>query len=228
LWLSFISKYLTKTKMSVESVTGQGAGFAHNWGCPAFQNYVYDTSGGYEHDQLGYGINYTPTYSQTNPPLGTDYPSDYGAPKYRHSLVETDGTKRWQSTVSGSWFKLSNYTRPAERAMFGDAEFWILEALAPPANGEIPPQKIHNREKTYSDGIAGQTMFDFYRHGKFPPVQVLGDSGYYRAQGGKVAYNVLYCDGHVVTSMDRSDAYRSIRMRFPQYSGVGKFDTTVG
>ncbi len=219
-WFSFLSKYVTKAKISVESVTDQEGADAQKtvlWGCPAFAKYISPTVSGFNRIQPGYGINYTPTYSPTNPPAGGNYPNGYStAPGNAHSIVATNATERWKKLTTGTWYKLNAYSKPSERAMFADAQFWILEALAPPADGSIPPQKTFNNLVTYSAGIAGQTLFDFYRHGTFPPVQVPGNSGYFAARGGKPSFNILYSDGHVVGTVDRAEAYRSLRMRFPQ------------
>jgi prepilin-type processing-associated H-X9-DG protein len=35
------------------------------------------------------------------------------------------------------------------------------------------------------------------------------------SSGGSVAFNILYCDGHVATATDRKEAYLSVRMKFP-------------
>jgi prepilin-type processing-associated H-X9-DG protein len=58
-------------------------------------------------------------------------------------------------------------------------------------------------------------MIDVYRHGKYPKIRVYGSSGFYNTVGGKVAFNVLYCDGHVNTESDRRLAYKVLRMKFP-------------
>ena len=41
---------------------------------------------------------------------------------------------------------------------------------------------------------------------------------YFRSAGGKIAYNTLYADGHVLTNVDRGDAYRGMWLMFP-YQG---------
>jgi prepilin-type processing-associated H-X9-DG protein len=56
-----------------------------------------------------------------------------------------------------------------------------------------------------------ETSIDIYRHGKYPNAQ--GDV--FAKGGGKIAFNVLYCDGHVATCVHGGDAYRATRMKFP-------------
>jgi prepilin-type N-terminal cleavage/methylation domain-containing protein/prepilin-type processing-associated H-X9-DG protein len=219
-WISFLAKYVTKTKISVESATNADAATSQAtvlWGCPTFQKYYSATVGGYNRIQTGYGMNYTPTYTPKDPPLGQDYPNGYTTPAGTAGLqavVTSDATRHWAS-FDGTWFKLNNYSRPADRVMLADSQFWVLEALAVPANGAIPGQKTYNNNVTYSPGVQGQSLYDFYRHGKYPPIQVPGDTGYYNTKGGKVAYNILYADGHVKSTNDRAEAYRTMRQRFP-------------
>jgi len=55
-------------------------------------------------------------------------------------------------------------------------------------------------------------MIDIYRHGKLPGS--IG-SNLVDPKGGKVAYNILYADGHVSTERDGKEAYRSVRKKFP-------------
>ena len=79
----------------------------------------------------------------------------------------------------------------------------------------MPPQKIFNPATIWSTSIAytGQIDYDFYRHGNYPPLGTLNGSqslldgnnkthlpSYGGVQyGGKVKYNLLYCDGHAST-----------------------------
>jgi len=56
------------------------------------------------------------------------------------------------------------------------------------------------------------TVVDIYRHGTYP--KSIGN--FYSTFGGKIAFNILYADGHVTTiSGDAREAYRSVRMKFP-------------
>jgi prepilin-type processing-associated H-X9-DG protein len=220
-WINFLQKYVAgKKNLGTSSATDAEAIDAANsvlWGCGAFQRYSSTALGGFNRVQNGYGWNYMPTYTATNPPLGTAYPAgalDVGTVRGLNSFVRS--TNNWTTGITGgTWFKLSNYAQASERAISGDAQFWLIEALAPPTTGGIPQQKLYNNSATYSAGVSGQTLWDFYRHGKYPAIEVPGSTGYYRSDGGKVSFNILYADGHVSTSNDRTDGYKSIRRRFP-------------
>ena len=74
-------------------------------------------------------------------------------------------------------------------------------------------------EKCSLGGRAPATSFDYYRHGIFPKVASGGE--YFQTKGGKISYNILYADGHVITSHDRSDAYMSILLQYPYKIGNG-------
>ena len=57
-----------------------------------------------------------------------------------------------------------------------------------------------------------ETTMCIYRHGANPkPI----DSDTFGVGSGRVAFNILYCDGHVTTCVHGSDAYRAVRMKFP-------------
>jgi prepilin-type N-terminal cleavage/methylation domain-containing protein/prepilin-type processing-associated H-X9-DG protein len=226
-WINFLQKYVAGTKnIGTASATNAEAIDAANsvlWGCGAFQRYASTALGGFNRVQNGYGWNYMPTYTPTDPPLGTSYPARAldtvaypGVPNTRGLNSFIGGASSWANGIThGTWFKLNRYTQASERALSGDAQFWLVEALAPPLTGVIPQQKLYNNTATYSSGVSGQTLWDFYRHGKYPKIEVGGDTGYYSRDGGKVSFNILYADGHVSTSNDRSDGYKSIRRRFP-------------
>jgi prepilin-type processing-associated H-X9-DG protein len=63
---------------------------------------------------------------------------------------------------------------------------------------------------------AGQTLVDIFRHGTKPALAQTGASALYQDSGGKIAYNMLYCDGHVAESSIAVDAYKAARMHFPK------------
>ncbi|HEV2294066.1 MAG TPA: hypothetical protein VGR35_09420 [Tepidisphaeraceae bacterium] len=117
----------------------------------------------------------------------------------------------------GTWYKLVQFTKPAERALLADSRYWFLEAKRVPAGQPIPGQRLLGVGE-YSAGVNGQrqAMYDFYRHGKYPQIENSNPSnGYYRASGGKISYNILYADGQVEGATDRETGYRACRLRFP-------------
>lgn len=218
-WPDFLAEFVARgKKLGTGSVTDQQAADAQNsvlWGCTTFQKYVSNTVGGFNRVQNGFGWNPYPAFTATQPASGVGFPSGTFDSFVRPGSVAIVGsTTAWRTVTSGTWHKLNKYTQPSQRALVADAQFWLIEANPAPANSVIPGQKLYNNSATYSD-IPGQTLFDFYRHGKYPPIAVGGNTGYYQAKGGKVAYNVLFVDGHVEQVTSRETAYRAMRMRFP-------------
>ena len=120
--------------------------------------------------------------------------------------------------TAGTWYKLVQFTRPAERALLADSRQFYLEARMVAAGATIPGQRLMFANNDYSSGTVGasQTMYDFYRHGVNPPVaDNTQTTGYFSPTGGKIGYNILYADGHVSSPTDREEGYRACRMRYP-------------
>ena len=57
-------------------------------------------------------------------------------------------------------------------------------------------------------------MIDTYRHGTYPHLSPTNSQNFSKF-GGKPAFNILYCDGHVETSTVQSEAFHAVRMRYP-------------
>ena len=122
---------------------------------------------------------------------------------------------------NGRFFKSIQYTKPAERMLCADSKFWLSQSNKPPTAASYPPAVVPQYYFANASAAiitAGVTTIDLYRHGKVPG-QIGG--GFLDPRGGKIAYNVLYCDGHVTTQNDGQEAYRSIRMKFPGSRGAG-------
>jgi prepilin-type N-terminal cleavage/methylation domain-containing protein/prepilin-type processing-associated H-X9-DG protein len=210
-WFTFIAKYVTKTKVGTASDQHHEAADARKtviWGCPEWEGYRTGTIGEMHRAQVGLGMNHYPTFTES-------YPAPGVWPPRRESTFIQNWTRGNPSAQDGNWAKLTRYgRRGAQRALVMDSQFWLAEAQAPPG-GVIPGQRVFDTSYTYSPGVVGQTLTDFYRHGKPPKLKRAGPGGYYDTFGGKVAFNILYCDGHVTTEHDRRVAYRALRMKFP-------------
>jgi len=205
-WQNIIARYVTRAKIGVTSTTDDDAIFARRsilWGCPVFEGYYTGTIGGVNRLQTGIGMN-------SEARMREDYPSPTHLSLSGSATATAAIEKALIRTYSiGRWMKQTEFNKPAQRALLADCRFWSLEALNP-VGGVIPGQEVRSNS-TYTGGVSGQTTFDFYRHGRYPPVE----GTQYSTTGGQVSYNILYCDGHVATSNDRKDAYLSVRMKFP-------------
>ncbi|MEO6437098.1 MAG: type II secretion system protein [Tepidisphaeraceae bacterium] len=207
-WTDFLSKYVTKSKTGIASGTTDEAATAKRnilWGCPEWDGYQSATIGGINRVQTGFGMNLWPTFKHGYP-TGSFPPTTE-----RNSFMLSDGL--------GNFRKQVQWTKPALRALVADSRFWAAEsnpcppAAGDPNRGDFPPQSDINNTFTYTPGVSGQTMVDVYRHGKRPGRGPVPSS--FAKNGGKVTYNLLYCDGHVVAEISQRAAYEAFRMRFP-------------
>jgi prepilin-type N-terminal cleavage/methylation domain-containing protein/prepilin-type processing-associated H-X9-DG protein len=214
------------------------------WGCPAWEGY-YDTNaaytgtGGINYSQTGYGYNGFPEYTASYPPAtaqGQVLGDDGQAAAYGYVCPDpnatsagitcvngtslTIGKQNWNQLTFGRWYKMHQYEiHGSERALVADTIFWLLEALPAP----FPPTSIPGQNAQYNQvgnntltfNAKGQMLYDVYRHGKKSAIVGTGNTQVYRIPGGKVAYNVLFCDGHVATLIDYESGYRAARMRYP-------------
>jgi prepilin-type N-terminal cleavage/methylation domain-containing protein/prepilin-type processing-associated H-X9-DG protein len=220
-WQSFLAKYVSRSKQGNAAGTGNAAQAINSreknifWGCAAFDGYTRTTYVGNTNlVQTGYGMNAWPEYSSTYPPPAAP-PNTLGGAIAPNSVAVVESGDNWRTLSKGTWYKFKAWSHPAERALVADSRFWIIEAQACPLNEQIPGQGTYSDATTWSSsdgGSGGQTMYDFYRHGSYPK---LIEADRFNPNGGKVAFNVLYADGHVKTLIDRSEAYRASRMRFP-------------
>jgi prepilin-type processing-associated H-X9-DG protein len=91
-----------------------------------------------------------------------------------------------------------------------DSNFWFL-AFTPTTVTTVaglPGQLVGYA----TDSAPGSMNVDRYRHGKYPSTSS-GSPLRYSISGGQIKYNILFLDGHVMTSTDIVDAYKAIRMR---------------
>jgi prepilin-type N-terminal cleavage/methylation domain-containing protein/prepilin-type processing-associated H-X9-DG protein len=232
-WTGFLAKYVTKAKMGTASATATEAADAQRtvfWGCPTFEGYVDPTqAGGVYRVQTGYGMNAFPEYK-------ADYPKPANPPNVLgdfafsptndvRAVATPNTTNNWATLLTtaagGKWYKQKDWTSASRRVLVADAIFWLLEVQAAPLNGVLPGQRVAaNNPGTitwYSPSGNGQTLYDFYRHGKYPGIEKADANlnGYYSTSGGKVGFNVLFADGHVSTLTSREEGYMAARMRYP-------------
>jgi prepilin-type processing-associated H-X9-DG protein len=143
-------------------------------------------------------MNFWPTYTPT-------YPQSGGVkPPGRETQMRWAGT-----SFIGRYYRRSQWTKPAERMLMADSNFWLFDFQ--PTLTTIAPQ---NATRVYNTNV-GANHIDRYRHGKYPNITGSGASAVFNPRGGKVAFNVLYVDGHATTLFDIKEGYKAIRMRYP-------------
>lgn len=209
-WFDFLAKYATKGKVGLTSTTNQEAGDGRNnilWGCPAWLGYTSTTIGGVNRLQVGFGMSVWPTFTPSSPAPPATFP-----PTSERADVTGWGTaaETGEITKQVVWGR-----KGAERCLVSDSLFWMVQSQAVPPSGQMAGQAMltnTNAAGNHAFGAAN-TLADAYRHGKYPEPAGTGYS--YRPNGGKVSFNMLYADGHVTTVVNREEAFRAIRQRFP-------------
>jgi prepilin-type processing-associated H-X9-DG protein len=211
MWFNFIAKYVTKYKSGGAVSTNQDAQLQRGtilWGCPAWNGYdLSNQIGGFSVVQTGFGMNGWPTMGAKNP----------APPGLLPPTTESVFIQNWPNIKpalggQGNFFKQNVWGRQgAERCLLADSMYWLVESeYVPPPNGMVGQGNLTNGNATFF--INGSTTIDAYRHGTYPPA---ANAGQFALIGGKVNYNILYVDGHVAQSPDRTQAFRSTRMRYP-------------
>jgi prepilin-type N-terminal cleavage/methylation domain-containing protein/prepilin-type processing-associated H-X9-DG protein len=209
-WWHFLGRYLSKRKTMAQSGPEAAALRESVFWCPSFEGYTdtgtaVNLQGGINRNATGISMNRWPSYR-------SDYPDPATATDFPPAAEE------FEDCISKNrpWYKLPQFTRPAERALLADGRQYYLEARRVAAGSAIPGQRLLFINNDYSAGVSGQSMLDFYRHGQYPAVENPdAKNGYHRSTGGKIGYNILYADNHVEAPTDRESGYRACRMRFP-------------
>jgi prepilin-type N-terminal cleavage/methylation domain-containing protein/prepilin-type processing-associated H-X9-DG protein len=208
-WFNFLAKYVTKNKVGLESTNNQNAAESRRsifWNCPGWDGYASTTIGGVNRLQTGYGMNPWPTFTPQYPAPGVNYPPD----------AERNFIRDWGTTaVKGQFYKQVQWGKQgAERAIVADSLFWEVSANRVTAANALAGQALmlnNTAAGNHAFGLNNSTA-DTYRHGKYPPK---ADAASHTVKGGRVGYNILFADGHVNRSTDRTEIFRSLRMRFP-------------
>ena len=209
----FIAKYVTKGKYGVASGSDSNAAVDVRktvlWGCPAWDGYMSNTTGGVNRIQSGIAMNALPAYEANAPAPGVNLA--WGAPQYAGSVIYPGFPPTSWNRYKGVWNKFNAWTHPSQRCLLADSLFWIADSYSAPTDNSFPGETLLANVQAYP--TSHSTTIDWYRHGKYPPAA--GDGKNFAANGGKVSYNILYADLHVATATDKAEAYRSIRMRYP-------------
>ena len=220
-WTDWLMPYFNKNAVSTGSPTVAQFDAAQKtvfWGCPNWIPPVTATGGyGYQYsaEHGGYLRVFEPGYAMNPFP---SYKSDYPAP------FSTVPTKEWMvrsnaMAAIGRWYKVSNFTKPAERLLVADANLWLLLLSPTDSNGTIVPPPVARTAANAASPNTGLTNIDRFRHTRTrPPARF----GVYQGvvtnkdtNTGRDAFNVLYADFHAATVTDIREGYKAIRMRYP-------------
>jgi prepilin-type N-terminal cleavage/methylation domain-containing protein/prepilin-type processing-associated H-X9-DG protein len=220
-WFNFINKYVSKNKAGRGTDdTAQRDQIVKSsviWGCPNWEGYPdTGTSAGTNPVQVGFGMNGYPTFMP-------DYPKAVSGPFGGAQAPPTTPENEWSwNSDNFKWSTTTNRTAGfikqkvygrmgTLRCLVADSRLWLAASDTIPNTGVIPTQMT---EVNANNQISGQTNLAMWRHGKIPGI-VPGTPYAMIPLKGTIGYNILYCDGHVATSNEPKEAYKSIRMKFP-------------
>ena len=137
-WYNFLQKYASKTKIGLEAQTGTPNDKSNQaltrdsllWGCPGWEGRMKTT------EASGIDVYYTGYAMQDNPAMRANYPAlNQETPAITHANIRGD----YPSPQDGTWYKMTEWKQPSERALVGDSFSWLLECYAPPGGKAGPP-----------------------------------------------------------------------------------------
>ena len=209
-WWDFITKYIARDKKlgTASGTDSQAAADAQKsivWGCPSWGGNITGTAGDLHRQQPGYGMTFEPKMTPS-------WPGHMGLTSLPAGSAAKNRVRNGNVT-SGRYFKQTEWTSPSTRMLLADSKFYMVEQLRLDTGAEFPGQEAKMGAAYSSPALFGQAYYDWHRHGTTPPVQP--GTTRFAAKGGKVAFNILYCDGHVTTALSKEEGYRAVRQRFP-------------
>jgi prepilin-type N-terminal cleavage/methylation domain-containing protein/prepilin-type processing-associated H-X9-DG protein len=192
-WWNFIAKYATSKQSANAAATVQEASNFRNsilWGCTQWEpdRQFAGPTADVNMNQPGYGMN-----------------DNLFSPNAGPVARIANGTK-------GRFMRITKVKSPSNRMLVADNLYWLVLLKTESNANNYGWQSVIQLHTTLPNS------YDFHRHGKYPRTRFIASpivGNVYEKNGGKVAYNILYADGHVVTSVDKTDFYKAIRQRFP-------------
>jgi prepilin-type processing-associated H-X9-DG protein len=216
-WWDFIHKYITPNMVTGahgNAATREAQLDSILWGCPGWR--AKDARRTIDNAPLagwiapGYGMNFAPRYTEDFPADGVDMMEPAGN-RVTYGQYLMLHVPSWPGPVPGRFQRMGQIRNASRVSMLGDARFRVLDVKVHPTQLTGPPADF---DTLWLGNGAGQTTFDYWRHGKYPrrlgPMFDISPAG-----GGRPAYNILYFDGHVETVTELTEGDRSIRQRFP-------------
>jgi prepilin-type N-terminal cleavage/methylation domain-containing protein/prepilin-type processing-associated H-X9-DG protein len=203
-WWDFLTKYIAKSKkLGTISTTNQEAADAQKsimWGCPSWEGNWSGALGDLNRLQPGYGMSFEPKMTPS-------YPGHMGLTSSVRERCRNG------AATTGKYWRQTAWTSPSTRMLLADSRLYIVEQLRLDFNAAFPGQEARMGVVYSSPALFGQSYYDWHRHGTKPPI--LAGTTRFEDKGGKVQFNILYCDGHVSAALSKEDGYRAIRQRFP-------------
>jgi len=220
-WMTFLAPYLSKQSKGGAgdlSLLNSASARSTCFWCPGWPGVVEDRAawqpyGEFVHERSGYSMNYMLSFGPGNPAGNPAAGTEAHPPiaEWANAGLRAGGNDNSPDPTLGKWWRLTQITRPADRCFLADCYHLFLMAPYAPAQSLPGQQKLPTGNASAGITVPGQCTFDWYRHGTYPKLA----GATFDPNGGKVAYNILYFDGHVSKSVDRTEGYRAIRMRYP-------------
>ena len=209
-WQDFLVKYVSKNQslnsMGLDPNNPGAFALARAgifWGCPEWEGRHAGTISpdGISPYENGYSYNwwcnYTPTW-----PMGSH-------PPYSGTAIDDPV----ENGIVGKWPKFKSFSPSADRCLVTESNLWLLWLVGTDGSHKIWPEVSYLiNPMPIGWDTPGWNSIDRYRHGTYPKIL---PNGYFDDKGGRVAYNILFGDGHVSGSNSINDAFKAIQMRDP-------------